>query len=41
MLGLATTAAELYSVVYLKNRDEQLAVVHGRDGIAEECSADS
>jgi hypothetical protein len=40
MLGLATTAAELYSVVYSKDRDEQLVVVHGRDGIAEEFLAD-
>jgi hypothetical protein len=36
MLGLATTAIELNSVVHLKDRDEQLVVVHGRDGIAEE-----
>jgi hypothetical protein len=36
MLGLATTAAELDSVVHLKDRDEQLGIVHGRDGITEE-----
>jgi hypothetical protein len=36
MLGLATTAAELDSVVHPKDGDEQLVVVHGRDGIAEE-----
>ena len=33
MLGLATTAAELDSVVHLKDRDEQLVIIHGRDGI--------
>jgi hypothetical protein len=40
MLGLATTAAELYSIVHLKDRDEQFVVAHGRDGIAEEFLAD-
>ena len=40
MFGLAATAAELDSVVHLKDRDEQLVVVHGRDGIAEEFLAD-
>ena len=33
VLGLATPAAELDSVVHLKDRDEQLVIIHGRDGI--------